>query len=76
MKLSPLNTRRYNNYKSNRRGWYSFWIFAFLFLVSILANFIANEKPLLIQYKNQMYFPVIKHYSETTFDGDFDTYGD
>ena len=52
MKISPLNSRRLNNFKLNKRGWYSFWIFSFLFLISIFANFIANDKPLIIKYNN------------------------
>ena len=76
MKLSPLNQRRFFNFKSNKRGWYSFWIFAFLFFISMFADFIANDKPLLVKYENSFYFPVIKIYSETTFDGDFETEAD
>ena len=76
MTLSHLNKRRLDNFKSNKRGWYSFWIFTFLFLISIFANFIANDKPLLIKYNNQIYFPVIKEYSETMFGGDFETEAD
>jgi len=76
MTLSPLNKRRLDNFKSNKRGWYSFWIFTLLFLISIFANFIANDKPLLIKYNNQIYFPVIKEYSETMFGGDFETEAD
>ena len=76
MTLSPLNKRRLDNFKSNKRGCYSFWIFTLLFLISIFANFIANDKPLLIKYNNQIYFPVIKEYSETMFGGDFETEAD
>ena len=76
MKLSALNKRRINNFKSNNRGWYSFWIFSFLFIISIFADFIANEKPLIIQYENKFYFPVLFEYSETTFGGDFETEAD
>ena len=76
MTLSPLNKRRLDNFKSNKRGWYSFWIFTLLFLISIFADFIANEKPLLIKYNNQIYFPIINEYSETTFGGDFETEAD
>ena len=46
-KLSPLNQRRLNNFVSNKRGFYSFWIFFILFIISLFADFIANEKPLL-----------------------------
>ena len=76
MNLSSLNKRRLDNFKSNKRGWYSFLIFSFLFLVSIFADFIANEKPLLIKYENQIYLPVINEYPETTFGGDFETEAD
>ncbi len=76
MTLSPLNKRRLENFKSNKRGLYSFWIFTILFFISIFADFIANEKPLLIIYNNQFYFPVINEYSETTFGGDFETEAD
>ena len=76
MNLSPLNKRRLENFKSNKRGWYSFWVFSFLFLVSIFADFIANEKPLLIKYDNQIYLPIIHKYAETTFGGEFETEAD
>ena len=76
MTLSPLNKRRLDNFKSNKRGWYSFLIFTFLFLASIFADFIANEKPLLIKYQNQIYLPIINEYAETTFGGDFETEAD
>ena len=76
MNLSPLNKRRLDNFKSNKRGWYSFWIFTFLFLISIFADFIANEKPLLIKYESQIYLPIFNEYPETTFGGDFETEAD
>jgi len=76
MNLSPLNKRRLDNFKSNKRGWYSFCTFTLLFLISIFADFIANEKPLLIKYNDQIYFPIINEYSETTFGGDFETEAD
>ena len=76
MTLSPLNKRRLDNFKSNKRGWYSFLIFTFLFLVSIFADFIANEKPLLIKYQNQIYLPIINAHAETTFGGDIETEAD
>ncbi len=73
MGISPLNQRRFNNFKSNKRGWYSFWIFTVLFLVSLFANFIANDKPLIVQFKNNFYFPIFTSHPETTFGGDFET---
>ena len=76
MQLSPLNQRRFNNFKSNKRGWYSFWIFSFLFLISIFADFIANDKPLLVHYDNAIYLPIVHAYPETIFGGDFETEAD
>ncbi len=76
MKLSKLNQRRLENFKRNRRGYYSFWIFSILFIISLFANFIANEKPLLIKYDSNFYYPVFSFYSETTFGGDFETEAD
>ena len=76
MKISPLNRRRLNNFKLNKRGWYSFWIFLFLFLISIFADFIANDKPLIIKYNNNLYFPIFVEYPETNFGGDFETEAD
>ena len=73
IKISPLNKRRYSNFKANKRGWYSFWIFSILFFISISADLISNDKPLLIKYNESYYFPILKFYSETTFGGDFDT---
>jgi len=76
MKLSPLNKRRLQNFKSNKRGFYSFWIFSFLFIVSIVADFIANDKPLLIKFDQEYYCPIINEYPETIFGGDFETEAD
>ena len=76
MKLSPLNKRRLQNFKSNKRGFYSFWIFSFLFIVSIFADFIANDKPLLIKFDQEYYWPIINEYPETIFGGDFETEAD
>ncbi len=74
--ISPLNKRRLNNFRSNKRGWYSFLIFTFLFFVSLFGDFIANDKPLLIKFNNEFYFPIISSYPETIFGGDFETEAD
>ena len=71
--LSPINRRRLNNFRANRRGYWSLWIFLFLFLISLLADIVANDKPILVQYDGNLYFPIIVSYSETTFGGDFET---
>ena len=71
--LSPLNKRRLQNFRSNKRGWYSFWIFTFLFIISLFGDFIANDKPLLVRFDNHFYFPIFSYYPETMFGGDFET---
>ncbi|HET8708493.1 MAG TPA: ABC transporter permease [Pseudomonadales bacterium] len=75
-KLSPISKRRWDKFKSNRRGFISLWIFAVLFVLSLFAEWIANDKPILIVYKHELYFPVIKSYAETTFGGEFETEAD
>jgi len=72
-KLSPANRRRLANFRGSTRGYWSFWIFAVLFGLSLLANFIANDRPLMVGYHGSLYFPVLKDYPETTFGGDFET---
>lgn len=76
MTLSPLTRRRLAQFRANKRGYYSFWIFLSLLTIALLANFIANDKPLIVKYQNGLYFPVFKNYPETTFGGDFETEAD
>lgn len=71
MTLSPINQRRFALFKEHKRGWYSLWIFLGLFILSLGAEFIANDKPLLVEYDGALYFPVLKRYPETTFGGEF-----
>lgn len=73
MKLSPITKRRLILFKSNKRGLYSFYLFLFIFFTSLFAEFIANDKPLLVCYEKQYYFPIFKSYPEKTFGGIFDT---
>ncbi|MGI9273650.1 MAG: ABC transporter permease [Endozoicomonas sp.] len=72
MKLSPLNQRRWLNFKSNRRGHFSLWIFLILFTGTLFAEFIANDKPLLVYFKGEIYTPVFNTYPETDFGGEFE----
>ena len=67
--LSPLNQRRWQNFKSNRRGYWSLWIFGILFVLSLGAEFIANDKPVLASYKGELLFPVVVTYPEEKFGG-------
>ena len=74
--LSPITQRRIENFRANRRGWWSMWIFLALFVVSLFAEFVANDKPLLVRYNDSFYVPVFKAYPETEFGGDFLTEAD
>jgi microcin C transport system permease protein len=76
MVFSPITQRRWQNFKANRRGYYSLWIFTILFILSLGAEFIANNKPILVSYKGEIYMPVFHRYTELTFDGDFATEAD
>ena len=73
MALSPLNQRRWRNFKANRRAFWSLWIFLMLFGLSLVAEFLANEKPILVSYRGSLYMPIFKFYPETAFGGDFQT---
>jgi microcin C transport system permease protein len=73
IEISPLNKRRWQNFKANKRGYISLWVFAILFVVSLFAEFIANDKPFLVKYDGHFYFPAVVTYPETTFGGDFET---
>jgi microcin C transport system permease protein len=79
--VSPITRRRWRNFKAHRRGYWSFWIFLTLLVISLFAEFIANDKPLFIEYDGHYYFPSIRSilgnpYPETTFGGDFETAAD
>nr|WP_181701724.1 ABC transporter permease [Chthonobacter albigriseus] len=67
--LSPINRRRLDNFKANRRGVWSFWIFLALFVLSLFAEVIANDKPLLVSYKGETLYPVLVDYPEEKFGG-------
>jgi microcin C transport system permease protein len=73
VKLSPLARRRFANFRANRRGFWSLWIFLVLFGLSLFAEFIANDRPLLIRYDGRFYVPIFREYPETTFGGAFPT---
>ncbi len=73
MALSAINARRWRNFKSNRRAYWSMWIFAVLFGLSLFAEFIAYDKPILVNYRGDFYTPIWNFYPETEFGGDFQT---
>lgn len=67
--LSPTNRRRWENFKANRRGYWSLWIFLVLFVLSLSAEFIANDRPVVASYKGEILFPVLVNYPEEKFGG-------
>ena len=71
--MSPLNRRRLSNFKSNRRGYWSLWIFMVLFIGSLCAELIANDRPILIKFADEYYTPIIHDYPETVFGGFLET---
>jgi microcin C transport system permease protein len=68
--------RRLRNFKANRRGYISMWIFLILFVLSAPAEFIANDKPLIVKFDGEYYFPVVSSHAETEFGGEFETEAD
>ncbi|MEC8322116.1 MAG: ABC transporter permease [Pseudomonadota bacterium] len=76
LNLSPINQRRWESFKANRRGLWSLRIFLVMFLVTLCAEFIANDKPLILRYDGSLYAPVFFSYPETAFGGDFETEAD
>jgi microcin C transport system permease protein len=69
LKLTPLNKRRLANFKANKRGYWSFWIFMTLFVMSMLSNILANDRPIIAFYKGEILFPVFITYPEEKFGG-------
>ncbi len=68
-RLSPTNLRRWQNFKANRRGYWSFWLFLILFGLSLCAELIANDRPILVSYKGELLAPVLVNYPEEKFGG-------
>ncbi|MGD9916648.1 MAG: ABC transporter permease [Paenirhodobacter sp.] len=73
MALSPLNQRRWRNFRANRRAFWSLILFGTLFILSLFAEVIANDKPIVAKYRGEYFFPVYRFYPETAFGGDFRT---
>lgn len=69
IRLSPINRRRLENFRANRRGYWSFWIFIALFLVTLCAELVANDRPIIARYKGEWLFPVVVNYPEEKFGG-------
>ena len=73
MSLSPLMRRRWLNFKANRRAYRSLWTVAVLIFVSLFAELLANDRPVVLSYRGDLYFPVFSFYPETEFGGVFET---
>ncbi|MBF0249778.1 MAG: ABC transporter permease [Alphaproteobacteria bacterium] len=73
MILSPLNRRRLDNFKANRRGYWSLWLFLALFGLSMVAELVANDRPILVGHGDELYMPILYDYPETTFGGFLET---
>ena len=76
IEVSELTRRRLDKFRAHKRGYWSLWIFIGLFTIALFSEFVANDKPFLVYYKSEYYFPVLKQYPETTFDGIFETEAD
>ncbi|QIE46861.1 ABC transporter permease [Pseudohalocynthiibacter aestuariivivens] len=73
MAMSPLNQRRWRNFRRNRRAFWSLILFTIVFGITACAEFVANDKPILIEYRGGYYMPIFRFYPETAFGGDFET---
>jgi len=73
MQLSPLNQRRWRNFRANRRAYWSLLVFTLLFGLSLFAEVLANDKPLLVKFRGEFFTPILNFYPETAFGGDFKT---
>ncbi len=74
--MTPITRRRWDNFRANKRGYWSLWIFIVIFTITLFAEFIANDKPIILSFDGELYFPIFKTYPETVFGGDFKTEAD
>ena len=75
-RITPVTARRLANFRANRRGYWSLWIFAALFVLSLFAELIANDRPIVVWYDGGLYLPSVSRYAETAFGGEFETEAD
>ena len=75
-RLTPIGQRRYKQFRRNGRGFWALWIFLALFAISLCAELVANDKPIVVRYQGEFYFPIVKAYPEITFGGEFATEAD
>lgn len=74
--MNPLTKERWSRFRAHKRGYWSLWLFAVLFFISLFAEVIANDKPLLIRFDANWYFPIVEQYTETEFGGEFESEAD
>lgn len=74
--MTSVTKRRWNNFKANRRGYYSLWIFSILFGLSLFAEFIANDRPIVMSHQDRLYFPVLIEYTEADLGGQYEMVAD
>ena len=74
--FGPLARRRWAVFKANRRGYWSLWIFLALYALSLGSELIANDKPIVLSFRGELYAPIFAEYPETAFGGDFETEAD
>jgi len=75
-RLNPINQRRVSLFLANKRGAWSLYIFCIVFGLSLFAEFIANDRPILVSFDGSLLSPVLVNYPETRFGGDFETTAD
>ena len=76
LRVSRLGRRRLRNFRRNRRGFWSLWIFLAIFAATLPAEFVANDKPLLVSHDGRWFVPAVETYAETEFGGEFETEAD
>ena len=75
-RLSPINQRKLDNFNANRRGVWSLRLFLLLFTLTLFAELVANDEPIMVSYQDSLYFPILTEHPETTFGGEFETTAD
>jgi len=75
-RFTPLTQRRLDAFARNRRGFWSLWLFLAVFVITLFAELVANDRPILVSYQGSLYVPMVRNYPETTFGGDFLTFTD
>ncbi len=73
IRLSPLQHRRLANFRANGRAFWSLWVFLAIFVITLCAEFVANDRPLAVRFEGEWRFPIFQYFSEADFGGEFQT---